>query len=78
MKWQDLTSTEKKRLFEHMDIPTLFPSLENRQKIQKLWNEFITIVNSLLVSIQQSPDKYSLIRRPNNGLSVYQCKDVTP
>ena len=56
MKWRDLTGPEKKRVFEHMDILTLFPSLENKQKIQKLWNEFITLVNSLSVTTQQSPD----------------------
>ena len=59
MKWRDLTGPEKKRLFKHMDIPTLFPSLENTQKIQQLWNDFITLVNCLSVSTEQSPDKWS-------------------
>jgi len=26
MKWRDLTGPEKKRLFEQIDIPRLFPS----------------------------------------------------
>ena len=34
MKWRDLTGLEKKRLFEHINIPTLFPSLENRKKFK--------------------------------------------
>ena len=76
MKWQDLTGPEKKRLFKNMDIPTLFPSLENTQKIQQLWNDFITLVNCLSVSTEQSPDKWNphiLTRRPNNGLpNLYQ------
>ena len=40
MKWRDLMGPEKKRLFEHINIPTLIPSLKNREKIQKLWNKF--------------------------------------
>ena len=43
MKWRDLTGPEKKRLFEHIDIPALFPSLENSQKIQKLWIELLKV-----------------------------------
>ena len=53
LKWRDLTGLEKMRLFEHIDIPALFLSLENNQKIQKLWNEFITLVKCH-VSTEQS------------------------
>ena len=85
MKWRDLTGPEKKRLFEHIDIPTLFPSLENSQKIQKLWNEFIALVNHLSVSTEQSLDKWSpqdfdkkAKQWVTDFASTYQCKDVTP
>ena len=85
MKWRDLTAPEKKRLFEHINIPTLFPSLENREKIQKLWNEFITLINCLSVSTEQNQDKCSPQAFDKKAktwvtdfISIYQSKDVTP
>ena len=85
MKWRDLTGPEKKRLFEHIDIPTLFPSLENQQNIQKLWNEFIALVNCLSVSTEQglvkcSPQDFDKKAKKwaKDFISIYQCKDVTP
>ena len=82
MKWRDLTGPEKKRLFEHIDIPALFPSLENSQKIQKLWNEFVTLVKCLSVSTKESQSPQDFDKKAkqwvNDFRSVYQCKDVTP
>ena len=76
LKWRDLTGPEKKRLFDHIDIPALFPSLENSQKIQKLWNEFITLGKCLF--LQSTPRVHkTLTRRPNNWLLIlYQFTSV--
>ena len=47
LKWRDLTGPEKVRLFENIDIPALFPALEQKQHIQTLWSDFFKLINHL-------------------------------
>lgn len=36
MKWRDLTGPEKVQLFMNVNIPALFPALEQKQHIQMI------------------------------------------
>ena len=47
LQWRDLTGPEKLRLFQHINIPDLFPRLPESQKLQKLWIDFMSIYNFL-------------------------------
>lgn len=79
LKWRDLTGPEKKRLFDKIDIPTLFPSLRQSQKIQKLWVDFFGLIRSLSKS-KCDADEFQKLSKEWVLLltSVYQSKDVTP
>ncbi len=37
LTWRELTGPEKVRLFQNINIPTLFPSLEHKDELQTLW-----------------------------------------
>ena len=47
IKWRDLTGPEKKTFFEKINIPTLFPVLQQNQQIQKLWEDLFMLIRSL-------------------------------
>ena len=82
IKWRDLTGAEKKKLFKNINIPTLFPSLERKEEVQKLWNNFIVLIDMLSVSTDHECDPSEFDKQAkewvNNFLLIYQCKDVTP
>ena len=42
--WRDLTGPEKNRLFQNI---VLFPDLQTRVQLQKLWKEFFDLIKSL-------------------------------
>jgi len=44
-----LDCPEKKRLFETIDIPKLFPSLNKNKEIQKLWKDFYCFDRPLVI-----------------------------
>ena len=58
MKWRDLTGPEKKRLFQKIDIPTLFPLLARKEEFQKLRNDFTTLGDIFSVSIDCNPTQF--------------------
>jgi len=55
LKWRDLTGPEKKKLFETIDIPKLFPSLSKNKEIQKLWKDLTEHLS--LAEVQLSTDQ---------------------
>ena len=79
LKWRDLTSTEKNRLFTAINIQDLFPLLENNTQIQKLWAEFFSLIQFLS---KPECDASEFDQRSKDWVrlfvSVYHCKDVTP
>ena len=78
-KWRDLTGPEKVRLFERIDIPTLFPAHPKRHELKELWSEFFHLINKLK---KPDCDPEELEERAKAWvrlfISVYQTKDVTP
>ena len=42
IKYRDLTGPEKVRLFTCINIPSTFPELHNKDKLQNLWKNFQT------------------------------------
>ena len=46
LKWRDLTGPEKVRLFERIDIRTLFLTHPQNYEL-KLWSEFYNLINKL-------------------------------
>ena len=79
VKWRDLTGPEKKRLFEKINLPRLFPSHPRKDILQKLWSDFIGLVNLLSSSTQCNPSKFDRKAKQwvSSFTSIYQCKDVT-
>lgn len=79
IKWRDLTGPEKIKLFAYIDIPSLFPALEKKVQIQKLWTTFCELINYL-----NEPDcvaaQFDCRAKAWVCLftSLYQTKDVTP
>ena len=47
LKYQDLTGPEKVRLFKNINIPSLFPTLSNKEKLQSLWVTFFKLINTI-------------------------------
>ncbi len=41
LKWRTLTGPEKLIVFSKINIPELFPELENRHEIQSLWKDLL-------------------------------------
>ena len=79
MSWRNLTGPEKIRLFQNMNIPTLFPALQQKLKIQRLWSEFFKLINRLgeteCDAVEFDHCAKAWVRL---FTSVYQTKDVTP
>ena len=82
LKWRDLTGPEKLKLFNTIDISTLFTNLTNPKDTQKLWVDFISIYNTLcLESITKDQIKMFKIAVENwlkLFIKLYQTKNVTP
>lgn len=79
MTWRDLTGPEKVRLFHHIDIPTLFPNLQDKNQLQVLWRDFFALIETLgqrhCSSEEFGHRAKSWVKLFN---SLYQTKDVTP
>ena len=79
LKWRDLTGPEKVRLFERIDIPTLFPTHPQKYELKFLWSEFYNLINKLK---KPDCDSEEFEERAKAWVrlftSLYQTKDVTP
>ena len=79
IKWRDLMGPEKIKLFSNIDIPTLFPALEKKVQLQKLWKTFFELIKYLNES---ECDHVEFDSRAKLWVdlftSLYQSKDVTP
>ena len=80
LKWRDLTGPEKIRLFKNINIPELFPMLNNKNKTQKLWKDFYSLVQQLSESECNDIDLFdkSAKKWVTEFVGLYQSKDVTP
>jgi len=45
--YRNLTGVEKHRLFDKINIPTLFPDLHFKIKLQEVWTTFIKLIKEL-------------------------------
>ena len=84
LKWRTLTGPEKLIVFSKINIPELFPGLENKDDIQNLWRDLLE-VNTLLST---RPDKVTTARMKqfqirskafvDKFVELYPAKHVTP
>ena len=74
-----MTGSEKYQVFQKIDIPTLFPSLLKKHKLQALWTEFYHLVQEL-GKIECEADTFELAAKTwiRSFLTIYQTIDVTP
>ncbi len=83
LKWRDLTGPEKLRQFSKIDIPTLFPNIQEASKIQFIWVELLELY-TILRGIKPLTDtdiqsfKIRVKKWLSVFLSIYQTKHVTP
>ena len=86
LKVRALTGPEKLKLFRHIDIPSLLPSIDPNTTllVQDLWKRFLKI-NELLSARPKNVtedviQKYESMSREwgMKFLEVYQTKEVTP
>ena len=83
LQWRDLTGPEKLRVFQHINIPDLFPRLPEAHTTQKLWVDFMAIYNFLRKSDAPSSDEINNFEQSVHEwlelfLSLFQTKHVTP
>ncbi len=80
MTWRDLTGPEKMRLFERIEIPSLFPGLSTKaDQLQALWKDFLGLVKELGKTDCNASDIGDRCKAwVKQFCSVYQSKDVTP
>ncbi len=79
LTWRDLTGPEKVRLFQNINIPTLFPSLEHKDELQTLWKDFFYLIQLLGESECVASDFEDRAKAwVRDFTSLYQSKDVTP
>ena len=83
LKWRDLRGPEKIRLLQVVDIPKLFPELNNAAKIQKIWVEFRRIHAVLRSTTPLDAEEVKMFKSRVRKwltlfLSVHQTKHVTP
>ena len=84
LKWRTLTGPEKLTVFTNIDLPQLFPDLENVTHIQKLWNDFLEIHR--LFSMKPSEITEEKITKfqadskkfVDDFVTIYLAKHVTP
>ena len=78
LNWRDLTGPEKTRLFKNIDIPSLFPDLQTKDKLQKLWFDFFHLTEELgKVECEAAEIDRQAKAWVRLFTSVYQTKDVT-
>ena len=86
LKWRTLIGPEKLKLFKHISIPQLLPSVttETTERMQELWKRLLQ-VNELLSKrpedvTQEEIIKYETLSREwgLKYLELYQTKEVTP
>ena len=86
LKWRTLTGPEKLKLFDHIDIPHLLPTVDSSttSTMQKLWKELIEI-NRLLYKrpddiTDQDIDEFQGLAHQwvVKYLTLYHTKEVTP
>lgn len=74
-----MTGPEKIRLFKSIDIPGLFPELQTKDQLKKLWSDFFHLTEELSQvdcnAIEIESQAKAWVRL---FTSVYQTKDVTP
>jgi hypothetical protein len=84
LKWRTLTGPEKLIVFSKINIPELFPDLEDKHEIQSLWKDLLEI-NKLLsarpgdvtsghVEVFEARSKAFV----NTFVDIYPAKHVTP
>ena len=83
LKWRDLTGPEKYRVFNKINIPEVFPSLPEANKIQDIWSDFLKINKVLKSSEDFDSEKITDFSCDVTNwltlfLSVYPTKHVTP
>ena len=59
LKWKTLTGPEKLILFCNINIPEMFPEVENGAAIQSLWKELLDI-NQLLSTRPEDVTPYTM------------------
>ena len=81
LEYRDLTSPEKLKLFEHIQMSTILPNCQNSLQIQKLWADFIDIIGDLKLDLNFYHDVLYLKSKIEdwltNVLVLYQTKHVT-
>lgn len=75
LQFHDLTSPEKIRLFENVNIPKLFPALSTKK--QQIWKEFYSLIQQLEKSECDDIDNIenSVKSWVTKFITVYQSKD---
>lgn len=83
LKWRDLRGPEKIQLLKVVNLPNLFPEINNATKIQEIWVEFREIYGVLRSTTPLSTSEVKTFKSRiwkwlTLFLSVYQTKHVTP
>ena len=80
MAYRDLTGPEKHWVFSKIKIPTLFPTLNSKLKLQKVSTDFCDLIIQLGEEECSDIDHFeSLVKSwVTNFLEIYQTKDITP
>ena len=84
LKWRSLTGPEKLKVFSNINLVELFPDLENKELVQQLWTNFLTIHK--LFSAEASvitEDHIRLFESKSKSfvdsfIYLYPAKHVTP
>ena len=78
LKYRDITGSEKVRLFKNINIPSLFLTLSNKEKLQSLWVTFFELINTINEE-HCNPDEVDAKTKGwvNSFTSLYQSKNVT-
>ena len=84
LKWRTLTGPEKLILFRNINIPEMFPEVENGAAIQRLWKELLDI-NQLLSTRPEDVTPYTNCEFETRSkafvdqfVEIYPAKFVTP
>ena len=84
LKWRTLTGPEKLILFRNINIPEMFPEVENGAAIQSLWKELLDI-NQLLSTRPEDVTPYTSCEFETRSkafvdqfVEIYPAKFVTP
>ena len=80
IKYRDLIGTQKVRLHENIDIPVLFPSLDKKEQLGRLWYDFFSLINTINKKEFDNIEELCINIKlwVKLFVSTYQRKDVTP